>query len=65
MPADRILRLPAVLHRLGVRETTLRRRIKAGDFPPPFKLGTDPKTRAVGWKESTVTEYLSKLGGAS
>jgi predicted DNA-binding transcriptional regulator AlpA len=65
MTNERILRRPEVLRLLGVASSTLDRRIRLGDFPRPIKLGTDPTTRAVGWKASVVNDYLTKLGGAS
>lgn len=46
-----ILRLKAVLARIGVSKTTLYGRIAAGTFPKPFPLGD---SHAVGWLESEV-----------
>jgi prophage regulatory protein len=55
--ATAILRLPEVIARTGLGRTSLYRRIGAGAFPPPVKLGP----RAVGWRESDVDEWIESL----
>jgi prophage regulatory protein len=54
-PAPKALRQPEVIARTRLSRTTLWRRIKVGDFPKPFPLGSG---RAVGWLESEVSEWL-------
>ena len=53
-----ILRLPQVLVLTGLSKTTLWRRVRAKEFPPPaLRLG-GPETRAVGWRRSEVEQWL-------
>ena len=49
-----ILRLPAVLSRVGKCRSGLYAEIEAGRFPKPIKLSD----RAVGWLESEVAQWL-------
>lgn len=49
------IRQPDVLEMTCLSRTTLWRRVKAGDFPAPFKLGAG---RAVAWLESDVSQWL-------
>ena len=51
---DRILRLPAVLHRTGLTRSTLYRKMEAGTFPRQIVIST----RRVGWREAAVGEWL-------
>ena len=53
--ADRILRLPAVMERTGLKRSTLYDWMRQGTFPQPIKLGE----RAVGWPESAVAEWIA------
>jgi prophage regulatory protein len=55
--ADAILRLPEVIARTGLSRTNVYRRIAAGTFPAPVALGP----RAVGWKLSSVIEWIDAL----
>ena len=51
----RILRLPAVEDRTGLKKTTIYARIKAGKFPrPAAQLGP----RSVGWLESDIEQWI-------
>ncbi|MYA59612.1 MAG: AlpA family transcriptional regulator [Chloroflexi bacterium] len=56
----RILRLPEVLELTGLSRSTLYRRVEAGEFPQPVKLG-GPNSRAVGWLEEDVSGWLGRL----
>ena len=49
-----ILRLPAVLARVGVSRSTLYLWVSEGRFPPSIPLGE----RAIGWLESDVSEWI-------
>ena len=51
---ERILRRDAVLDRVGFSYSTLRRKVKAGEFPQPIRLGP----RMIGWWEFEVGEWL-------
>jgi prophage regulatory protein len=53
---DRIIRLPEVLHMVGMKKTSIYSKIKHGDFPVPVKLG-----RASGWLESDVQRWISRV----
>ena len=57
----RILRLPAVRRRTGLSRSSIYLRISEGRFPEPISLGT----RAVGWVESEVTDWLKRQIEAS
>jgi len=54
MPADRILRLNAVLDRTGLSRATLYRKIQDGTFPRQVRIAA----RCTGWRESAVNEWL-------
>ncbi|MET0376126.1 MAG: AlpA family phage regulatory protein [Rhizorhabdus sp.] len=53
-PADRILRLNAVLDRTGLSRATLYRKIQAGTFPRQVRIAA----RCAGWRESAVAEWM-------
>ena len=55
-----ILRTPAVLALIGLSRTSLWRRVRAGDFPAPVRLGGDG-SRAVGWRRADVERWLAAL----
>ena len=52
-----IMRLPAVLERVGLSRTTLWRRIRDGSFPQPVRLGGEG-SRAVGWYYREVENWV-------
>jgi prophage regulatory protein len=56
-----ILRLPAVKARTGLSRSTIYLRVSQGAFPKPVNLGT----RAVGWVESEIQEWLQQQIEAS
>lgn len=51
-----ILRLPAVQARTGLSRSTIYLRISQGTFPEQVTLGS----RAVGWIESEVNDWLNQ-----
>ena len=51
----KILRLPAVLDRVGLGKTAVYAAIRRGDFPRPIKLSE----RAVGWRRIEIDEWLA------
>jgi prophage regulatory protein len=53
---SRILRLPAVMGRTGLRTTAIYAHIKAGTFPKPVRLG--PK--AVGWISAEIDSWIAE-----
>jgi prophage regulatory protein len=64
MPAQsnstgQLLRLPSVENKTGLSKSEIYRRIKAGTFPVPIKLGA----RAVAWPAATIDAWVSDLIG--
>ena len=58
-----ILRTSAVIKMIGLSRTSLWRRIRSGDFPPPIRLGGDG-SRAVGWRRADVERWLESRPAA-
>lgn len=56
---NRVIRRPEVKHLTGLSDSVLEREVRAGRFPPPFKLSPDPKARAVGWSLHSVQEWIA------
>lgn len=42
----------------GLSASQRDREIRAGRFPRPFKLSSDPKSRAVGWSWRAVQNWI-------
>ena len=53
---DRVLRLPEVMDRVGLKRPTIYKRARAGTFPQPIKLGPN----SSGWLESEIDAFLAK-----
>jgi prophage regulatory protein len=51
----RILRLPEVISRVGLRRASIYQRMMRSDFPKQITLGP----RAVGWLESEIDAWLA------
>lgn len=59
--ATTLLRLPAVIQRVGYKKPTIYAKIKDGTFPKPVKLGE----RAVAWQESEIEVWIqARIGNA-
>lgn len=56
---DKIIRLPDVLAAVGLKKSAIYKKIKAGEFPAPIKLGA----HASGWLESDVQAWIRKQAG--
>ena len=56
----KIMRQREVLAALGISRATLWRRVRAGQFPPPIRLG-GAGTRAIGWKRSDIEHWIEEL----
>ena len=54
---ERILRRREVEARTGLSRSTLYTKMAERTFPRPVRLGK----RAVGWTESTISEWLESL----
>jgi prophage regulatory protein len=56
---ERLLRLPEVIARVGLRRSSIYAQIKRQTFPAAVKLGE----RAVAWSESSVNGWIdARLG---
>ena len=51
---DRIIRLPEVMSRTGLKQSTIYRKIGDGSFPKQIKLSRN----CVGWYESKINEWI-------
>ncbi len=49
----KLVRLRGIAEWLGVKEVTVWRWRKAGQFPPPYRLG-----KAIAWDEADVIAWL-------
>ena len=52
-----LLRLPSVEAQTGLSKSEIDRRIKAGTFPQPLKLGA----RAVAWPAAQIDAWVKSL----
>lgn len=52
---SRLLRLPAVEDRTGLKKSTWYAAVKSGDAPAPVHLSA----RAVAWREEDVDQWIS------
>lgn len=53
----RLLRQASVLEKVAMSRTELHRRIVAGTFPKPLKLGA----RTVAWTEASIDAWINSL----
>ncbi|KLU22233.1 DNA-binding protein [Caballeronia mineralivorans PML1(12)] len=60
-PQKRMERMPSVLARVQLSESEVRRRIKAGTFPKPVKLGP----RAIAFNSAQIDAWLDSLTSGS
>ena len=58
---ERLLRLPAVLDRVGYKRSRFLDLVRQGVFPKPVKLGA----RAVAWPESQIDELVNRLAAGN
>lgn len=58
---ERLIRLPEVMHRVGLRKTMIYEMISEGSFPPPKK----PGGRVSVWAESEIDQWISRQLGAA
>jgi len=62
--SGRVVRLPEVIRITGLSRTTIWRRERDGSFPPPSRLGGE-RTRAVGWREQDIHDWIDGLSSAA
>ncbi|SHL89759.1 transcriptional regulator, AlpA family [Rhodanobacter sp. OK091] len=55
-PEPRFLRLPHVMHRVGISQTHIYTLMKSGHFPRSFRL----HGRTVAWLESEVATWMAE-----
>lgn len=55
LTTTRLLRMPQVLERVGLKKTVVYERIKAGTFPKPIKLGS-----ASAWPDNEVEAWIAQ-----
>ena len=60
----RVVRLPEVLEMTGLSTATIWRRERDGSFPTPVRLGGE-RTRAVGWREQDIYDWIDGLSPAA
>jgi prophage regulatory protein len=53
----RVLRLPDVVQKTGLKRDSVYRKIRDGSFPKPLKLSE----RASGWIEGEVDQWIADL----
>lgn len=56
---DKILRLPQVMARVGLKKTAIYKMIANKEFPAQLKLGA----HASGWLESDIQRWILKKAG--
>ena len=52
--------MPEVIDITGLSRTTIWRRERDGSFPQPIRLGGE-HTRAVGWREQDIYDWIDNL----
>lgn len=55
----KIIRMPALEQKVGLKKSAIYKRIKESDFPKPVRFGS----HATGWLESDVDDWILKLAG--
>ena len=57
--ADRLVKLPEVMRRVGLGKTMIYRLIKQGRFPAPYKLSAF----AARWSEREIMRWIADVKG--
>ena len=60
LPSEGLVRLPVVLHVLGVKKTYFWERVKEGKFPKPIKLGA----RISVWRVEDIRNLIYTIGSS-
>ena len=58
---ERLLRLPEVMERVGLKRTAIYQRMREGRFPKSRSLGA----RCTIWLESEIDEWIRAIDGSS
>ena len=59
MSTETLLRMPAVVSRVGLKRAAIYARIETGDFPQPVAIGI----RAVAWPSSDIDNWIAERIG--
>ena len=62
---ERVLRKKNLSHIDGLSNSQRDREIHAGRYPAPFKLSSDPKSRAVGWRYGDVKAWIEQRANSA
>lgn len=54
--SHKLLRLPAVIKRVGMSRSSVYRKIQEGSFPAPIKISE----RLNGWPESAIDDWIAE-----
>lgn len=57
---ERLIRLPEVITRVGLKKTAIYSRIREGSFPKPRRLAVN----CVAWPESAIDKWVETQIGA-
>ena len=57
--SDALLRIKTVEHATGLSGATIYRKLRAGDFPKPVRMGA----RCTRWKAADVRAWIQAQGG--
>lgn len=57
VPEMRLIRLPEVMHRVGLKRSTIYQRMSEGRFPRSRTLGP----RCAVWLEAEIDEWIRKV----
>ncbi|MGF1762611.1 helix-turn-helix transcriptional regulator [Aliivibrio kagoshimensis] len=63
--SNKIIRLPEVKLKTGLSRSTIYLRMSNGEFPQSVSLGRSSRSRAIGWLESDIDEWLEDCIAAS
>lgn len=58
---DRIVKTPELTEMGFGSRTTIYRKVKSGDFPPPVILTPKGKQARIGWRLSEIEAYVAAL----
>jgi prophage regulatory protein len=61
MEHETLLRLPAVMARVGLSRSSIYAKMKAGEFPPSVRLGP----RSIAFPQSSIDKYIAGLVASS
>jgi prophage regulatory protein len=60
MRYEELLRLPAVIQRVGLRKTTIYEKMRRAEFPKPVAIGV----RARAWRASDINNWIAERAGS-